>query len=70
MYTKQQVDALLPPIRDSITQLEGVVNADKRNLADNYYNKQNVDSKDTAVKDFAWSNKAIMENIVSKNVIW
>ena len=65
-YTKQQVDALLPPIRDSITQLEGVVNADKRNLADNYYNKQNVDSKDTAVKDFAWSNKAIMENIVSK----
>lgn len=66
VYTKQQVDALLPPIRDSITQLEGVVNADKRNLADNYYNKQNVDSKDTAVKDFAWSNKAIMENIVSK----
>ena len=66
MYTKQQVDALLPPIRDSITQLEGVVNADKKNLADNYYNKQNVDSKDTAVKDFAWSNKAIMENIVSK----
>ena len=65
-YTKQQVDALLPPIRESITQLEGVVNADKRNLADNYYNKQNVDSKDTAVKDFAWSNKAIMENIVSK----
>ena len=66
MYTKQQVDDLLPPIRTSITQLEGVVNADKRNLADNYYNKQNVDSKDTAVKDFAWSNKAIMENIVSK----
>jgi len=66
VYTKQQVDAFLPPIRDSITQLEGVVNADKRNLADNYYNKQNVDTKDTAVKDFAWSNKAIMENIVSK----